>query len=152
MFLLGATASLLTACGKKIGDECETSLDCNPEGAWTCDRSQPGGYCTVDGCDHRSCPDDAVCIRFFPGRFLTMVCDPPAEDTPGGTDDCGPDELCLPEGRCAPRASERRFCAASCGENGDCRGGYVCRESGSEGTVALLPTPGATARFCAPRQ
>jgi hypothetical protein len=53
---------------------------------------------------------------------------------------------------CVPSESERRYCAAKCGGNGDCRGGYVCRASNTLGSLALLPSPSAsdTAKFCAP--
>ena len=144
-------AVALTACGKSIGDECTISTDCSNDGDRACDRSQPGGYCTVEGCDESSCGDEAVCIRFFSAKFLTRACDPMAEDAPEGTDDCIGSELCLPEGLCAPRASERRYCAASCSDDGDCRGGYECRLSGTRGSVALTTDSNATPRFCAPR-
>src|SRR5437773_953709 len=98
---MAAAVPLLAACGKKIGDECQTSVDCSPNGDRSCDRSQPGGYCTIDGCDQRSCPEDSVCVRFFPGKFLTMACVAATEDLPGGTNDCSADEICLDEGRCA---------------------------------------------------
>jgi hypothetical protein len=145
-----AAVLLTTGCGKKIGDDCLEPAECSPNGDRICDRSQPDGYCTVDGCDERSCPEDSVCIRFFPAGFLTKPCDPEAEDLPGGRDDCHPEELCLASGLCAPRASERRYCAATCNGNDDCRGGYECRVAGTRGTAALTPNSSA-ARFCAPR-
>src|SRR5688500_15276315 len=50
----------LIGCGRKIGDECKDLLDCNTEdNTRSCDLSQPGGYCTIDGCDESSCPDEA---------------------------------------------------------------------------------------------
>jgi hypothetical protein len=66
------------ACGRKIGDDCKTQLDCNEEDdSRTCDISQPGGYCTIEGCDETSCPKEAVCVRFYPAEeFLTDHCDP----------------------------------------------------------------------------
>jgi hypothetical protein len=138
-----ALAALLLCggCTKKIGDDCRSSLDCSQEGDRLCDISQPGGYCTIAGCDERSCPDQAVCIRFFPRLFLTKPC----TDTAG----CNPDEVCVGD-LCAPRASERRYCAQSCGNNGDCRGGYVCREAGKDGSLSLTPRPDVQASFCAP--
>lgn len=135
--LLGAMAA--AACSREIGDGCETSIDCSTESERTCDISQPGGYCTVEGCDERSCPDSSVCIRFFPRLFLTKTCD-----------GCGPDELCVGENRCAPRASERRYCAARCSGDGDCRSKYECREAGTEGSLALVSKPESKTRFCAP--
>jgi hypothetical protein len=62
-----------------------------------------------------------------------------------------------------PRASERRYCELGCGNDGDCRGGYVCRAAGIEaanwtpasstyGSIALVAnaTPNTVVRFCAP--
>jgi hypothetical protein len=136
-----ALAALLLcgACTKKIGDDCKSSLDCSQDSERTCDISQPGGYCTIEGCDERSCPKESACIRFFPRLFLTRPCPP----------DCAPDELCV-GGLCAPRASERRNCSHTCGENGDCRGGYVCLEAGKDGTLALTSDPDKKVSFCAP--
>ncbi len=59
-----AVATLLAGCAAEIGDECETSVDCSPDGDRTCDRSQPGGYCTVEGCAPDGCPDEALCVEF----------------------------------------------------------------------------------------
>jgi len=147
-------ALLAPACGKEIGDECSTNVDCAQDGTRDCDQSQPGGYCTVNGCDEKSCPSEAVCIRIFPYGTADLPCTADA--------DCmGADLLCLPEGLCVPRASERRYCERKCGGNGDCRGGYECREAGIEGKPATTSTYGSIAlvananqstvvRFCAP--
>jgi hypothetical protein len=140
----------LGACGKKIGDDCKDSVDCNEEeNVRTCDLSQPGGYCTVDGCDEISCPEEAVCVRFFPAmEFLNKSCDPAAAAT------CEPHELCVryaDGGRCVPRATESRKCVLSCDNDGDCRDEYVCRTTGQGNSVALTPNPLAQARFCSPR-
>ncbi len=131
---------LAASCGHEIGDGCTTSIDCSQTSERSCDISQPGGYCTVDGCDERSCPGEAECIRIFP--YLTTTCGPDQS--------CATEELCLAEGRCAPRASERRYCAKRCGGNGDCRGGYECRLAGTDGSEALLKVPTKVIRFCAP--
>ena len=146
-------ALALGACGKKIGDECKDGVDCNSEdNARTCDLSQPGGYCTVDGCDENSCPGESVCVRFFPAKqFLTKSCDPTAPAA------CEPNELCVAfgtegkEGRCAPRSTETRKCLLECGNDGDCRDEYVCRVTGNGNAIALTPTPMALARYCSPR-
>jgi hypothetical protein len=127
------------ACTKKIGDDCRSSIDCSQDSERTCDISQPGGYCTIEGCDERSCPEEAACIRFFPRLFLTRPC----------TAGCAVDELCVGD-QCAPRTSERRFCVQKCGENGDCRGGYICREAGTAGSLPLTANPAAKVSFCAP--
>ena len=179
--LLFALLALLTpACGKEIGDSCSTNVDCIQDSTRDCDLSQPGGYCTVNGCDELSCPSEAVCIRIFPYEVSRPACDPvSAPVCPAGTgkcqssdsicgctqdSDCTSDGLCVPDvthGYCAPRASERRYCERSCGNNGDCRGGYVCREAGIEGSIPVASTYGSVAfvpetdtsrvvRFCAP--
>ncbi len=147
ILLVGVLAS---ACSKKIGDGCQTNIDCAQDGTRICDLSQPGGYCTEDGCDDSSCPSESICVRFFDQKFGTP---------PGTNGECQPNELrvvCGPTPSepncCVPSASERRYCAAKCGSNGDCRGGYVCRTSNTLGSIALLPDPAAsdTAKFCAP--
>jgi len=150
---------LAPACGKKVGDSCATNIDCAQDGTRICDLSQPDGYCTVDGCDDSSCPSDSICVRFFDQKFPTGTCSSP----PGTIGECQADELCVVCGPsasepeqpcCVPAASERRYCAATCGNNGDCRDGYVCRTSDTLGSIALLPDPNAsaTAKFCAPNE
>jgi hypothetical protein len=151
-----ATLVLLTGmggCGRKIGDGCSTSVDCDPNSSTrTCDLSQPGGYCLIEGCDDHSCPEDSFCARFFPATLLTSLC-----STQGGCaactrdDDCAADELCLTDsGWCARRSWESRVCVQSCSGSGDCRARYVCKATGTGGVIALTLTPGATPSFCAP--
>lgn len=167
--VVAAAAAALGGCGHDIGDGCSTNTDCSTNGDRTCDMSQPGGYCTIEGCDTTSCPSGSVCVRFFPEQFLSQPCDPACEDTdpasttgskcpdrvpictaPAATNDCSADELCLPSGVCAPRADEQRLCVKGCGSDSDCRGGYQCRAGGSLGGLPLLVDPCATASFCAP--
>jgi hypothetical protein len=138
---------LLWACGRKIGDECKTQFDCNEEDdTKTCDISQPGGYCTIEGCDETSCPEEAVCIQFYPAEeFLTDRCEP------RGATSCDAHEICLQSGWCAPRASELRRCLLRCEDNGDCRDEYHCRPSGQHSSTALTTQVNATVGFCAPR-
>lgn len=150
--LICAAAGALGAagCSRKVGDDCRVSVDCSVNGDRSCDISQPGGYCTIEGCDEKSCPDEAVCVRFFPERFLSTAasCNPDPE-LPSG---CAADEVCLPDGRCAPRASERRYCALSCGGDGDCRGGYRCRKFLESAGGAYSVTEGGRSPggFCSP--
>ena len=138
--------------------------------------SQPGGYCTIEGCDQVSCPSEAACIRFFPEKFLSQPCDPACnfQDHPGISTDasmaphcpgpqptcsdpsnpnlvCAADELCLPSGLCVPRADEHRLCMKTCSSNGDCRGGYECRPAGTLGSLPLVSDPCATVNFCVPQ-
>jgi hypothetical protein len=154
------------ACGKDIGDPCTTNVDCAQDGTRDCDQSQPGGYCTVNGCDEKSCPEGSICIRIFPYQAEGSTgCDwlTSSEGCPSDQQNCCPaDQLCLPEGHCVPRLAERRFCEKSCGTDGDCRGGYVCREAGVEhkapasntyGSIVLAANPNQSmvAKFCAPK-
>ena len=85
LLMLAVTVALAaaSACGHKVGDSCGNGADCDPSGgSRTCDISQPGGYCIVEGCDARSCPSDSTCVRFFPRPpvidLLTPTCDPVA--------------------------------------------------------------------------
>lgn len=153
---LCTTALLGPGCGSEIGDSCETSLDCSPNGDRLCDvsESSPGGYCTVRGCDYDSCPEDAVCVRFFSTSFPDQICDPATEDL--SSDDCLPSDECTLRGTCAPRMSEIRFCMKRCGGGDDCRGGYECRnrdlmiEHGGEPVLAPDRELGDNPpRFCA---
>ena len=160
-----------TACSHGIGDSCQTSADCDPNGTRACDLSQPGGYCTIAGCNETSCPSDATCIRYFPEMYLTKPCDPTCEDicaADGGAgdgaadagsaveDDCEADETCVEVnnqphvGLCSKQSYEQRQCAKSCSSNGDCRAGYECRKSGTRGDLVLATNPLVTTAFCAP--
>jgi hypothetical protein len=106
------------ACGHKIGDSCTVSSDCSSDGTRVCDTFSPGGSCTIEGCDFGTCPDEAVCVRFFPALQNAPDCKTAA---------CQPDEICTVGGLCAPRSIELRFCMLKCEDNGDCRDGYECR-------------------------
>ena len=154
------------ACSHKIGDSCSSGADCDPtSGTRTCDLSQPGGYCLLEGCDARSCPSDSICVRFFPELLLMQMSTPAGMNAcapvpEGAVSSCRADELCLPTcvasdepcltGVCARLSWEKRDCVQSCGSDGDCRGGYVCRKTGTAGTIALTTTANATPSFCAP--
>lgn len=70
------TALLGAGCGHNIGDGCSINTDCSANNDRTCDLSQPGGYCTIEGCDQSSCPSDSACVRFFPEKFLNQPCAP----------------------------------------------------------------------------
>jgi len=155
-----ATACLLAllcgACGAEVGDSCSTNVDCSPLGDRICDTAQVDGYCTVEGCDIGTCPEEAVCIRFFPTAFLSVPCNPRTEDvvdpTLSPTNDCTADEICLDGGYCALRTQERRFCMKSCESNEDCRDDYECRKTGTRGAESVRDPkkPGIRQlRFCA---
>lgn len=155
MALVLATA-VAGGCGAEIGDSCSSNVECSAMGDRICDTSQRDGYCTVEGCDMDSCPEEAVCIRFFPTAFLSVACDPHTEDAVDPsiepTDHCTGEEICLSGGYCALRTQERRFCMKTCGSDGDCRDGYECRKTGTRGAEAV-PDPDKPGiqqkRFCA---
>lgn len=160
LFGLAIFPAFLVGCGKEIGDPCRTSIDCSINGDRTCDISQPGGYCTVEGCDERSCPNESTCVRFFPTRFLEKACNVRLEDisVDAPDNDCRPEEVCLAAdgapagstaGVCAPRSTERRFCAKTCKSDGDCRGGYVCRAYFALGAYPFTEQM-RDRKFCAP--
>jgi hypothetical protein len=109
-----------SACGQKIGDACNVSSECSTDASRVCDTFSPGGYCTIAGCDFGTCPDEAVCVRFFPAVENAAQC---GEGLPA----CAIDEVCTVGGQCAPRSIELRFCMLACGSDGDCRPEYECR-------------------------
>ena len=113
-------SGLAAGCGNEIGDSCVISSDCSPNGDRQCDPSTKEGYCTIQGCDYDTCPEEAACIRFFTGNFENRPCAEASE--------CTLDELCSLEGHCVPRSSEVRWCMRKCDGDGDCRDGYECRD------------------------
>jgi hypothetical protein len=56
------------ACAPQLGDKCSTSTDCSIQGDRICDRSQPGGYCTILNCEPGGCGDEGYCVRFQPDK------------------------------------------------------------------------------------
>jgi hypothetical protein len=144
----------VAACGSEIGDDCSVSNDCSSNGDRFCDTSSEGGYCTIIGCDVRSCPEESICVRFFTDVESNRVCDAATEDR--AADACSADELCTIGGSCVPRGAEIRFCMRSCSSDGDCRDGYECRDAAlmKEHGGEPVPPAGETldddpARFCA---
>lgn len=79
-----------TACAPQIGDACTTSADCDVNGQRVCDNAQPGGYCTVGGCEKGTCPQDSTCVEFRPEpeRLSSSWCMATCEDD----GDCRADE------------------------------------------------------------
>ncbi len=134
-----------TGCGKDIGDSCIVNSDCDPNGTRYCDTSSPEGYCTVQGCDVDTCPDDSKCVRFFTGTFENRLCQNNA--------DCSSlDELCSNTGHCVPRSSEVRYCMAPCSDNSDCRDKYECRDADLQKSHGGEPIDKGKdpVKFCAP--
>lgn len=141
-------------CSQKLGDSCRSNIDCvgqTPGGF--CDLASPQGYCTVEGCDGKSCPENGACVRFFSLQRSGAPCTParkPRADCRGGSDCCVPgtagcclvDEACLCDNAdcsvayCASETTERRWCMLPCDSDEDCREGYACLETGQRGAVA----------------
>lgn len=150
LFLVAAVAILGAGCGAEIGDSCLIYTDCAQDGTRICDTQSSGGYCTIQGCDYNTCPGEATCVRFFTNSFANKTCNAATEDTPGGTDDCNPDELCALDGHCVTRASEVRYCMRKCGSGGDCRSGYECRDESLMVKDGGEPVPATDRRLCGP--
>lgn len=127
-FILLAPLALIQGCGTEIGDSCTFSTECSPSGDRICASgiTLPGGYCTVFGCDHDTCPDEAICVKFYAVGSTSVRCNPDTEDV-GDDDRCTPEETCTLNGSCVPRSSETRYCMKTCGDDGDCRDQYHCR-------------------------
>jgi hypothetical protein len=87
-----ALVAVFSACSPEIGDECSTALDCSASGTRLCDMTQRRGYCTLEGCEENTCPEEAVCVQF--GRRV--------------------------EGQPVERLA-RTFCMYKCDSDGDCR-------------------------------
>lgn len=94
------------ACGHKIGDDCNTSVDCSQGGERLCDVTQPGGYCTIFNCEPNSCPSEAACIVF--DAQLSAAAE------------------CVASNGLSRFA--RSFCLFKCSSDGDCRDDYVCHD------------------------
>lgn len=90
-WFLACFALLAVGCGPSIGDDCKSSLDCSQQNNRVCDRQQPGGYCTLIGCENNSCPDDAVCVTFRPEpqRLASTWCMATCDDDGDCRDDQG---------------------------------------------------------------
>lgn len=161
-----------SGCSRTIGDACKNNVECSALGDRYCDVASPGGYCTVEGCDQTSCPDSAVCVRFFSLQKGRQSCDATKVIRPdcSGGDCCKPgdvgccklgerclcDEKGCTSGYCASEASERRYCMKPCDGDGDCRAGFQCVVTGSSGALSVayrdsdgvLQTP--EQHYCAP--
>ncbi|HET6613275.1 MAG TPA: hypothetical protein VFG83_14860 [Kofleriaceae bacterium] len=153
LFVVGSGAG----CGSEIGDECTIPTDCSPQGDRICDTTAPAGYCTVAGCDYDTCPEEAVCVRFFSVVMTDLPCDPRAEDIT--TNDCTADEICTLAGTCAPLTAESRYCMRTCSSDSDCRERYECRteadmmdHGGQPVAPPGEPLPDNLQRFCAPEE
>ena len=70
MVALLSLALFFSACGREIGDDCGTNVDCGT--GRICDLSQPGGYCTVSPCRPDYCPGESICVEFTPDDTYCM--------------------------------------------------------------------------------
>lgn len=95
--------ALVVGCTPSIGDKCALSTDCSTLGDRLCDTTQPGGYCTVFGCEPDQCPN-SICVAF----------DPTLDPACGSADNL-----------VSPRF-EQTFCMAPCSSNSNCRSQYEC--------------------------
>lgn len=76
----------IISCGIQIGDPCSSNIDCGQNRI--CDKSQPGGYCTVSPCEEETCPSEAVCIFFSTwDSFCMLKC--------SQSEDCRKDYVCV---------------------------------------------------------
>jgi hypothetical protein len=122
------TLAIALGCQPKIGDECQTSVDCSQAGERLCDITQPGGYCTVFNCEPGGCPEESVCIAY--GASLSKVA--------GCTDANGLSRF------------QRSFCMANCSSNEECRSGYICADLGASGNEwnATLVDRSSSGKVC----
>lgn len=164
---------LLPSCSSRVGDPCTLSTDCSRTQLRHCDlsvRVDGEGECIIDGCEPDDCPRRSTCITTYASEFVSRACDPDREDRaacgvslpPGEVctaplaplDDCEPNEICLPEGLCADERSGRTSCRKTCTRDRDCRAGYECRWTGSNGVYPTYdhddPDRDAQVRICMP--
>ncbi len=135
---------VLSGCARTIGSSCTTNVDCSALGNRICDIGSPAGYCTVDGCDYQTCPDNANCVRFFTVQRNVGCYSSVAS---GMSSPCRPGEVCVcdttnakdgscAQAYCASEKTERRWCMRACDQNSDCRDNYACYQTGGNGAVA----------------
>lgn len=129
VLILTLLSALSVACGHKIGDECETSVDCSQGGERLCDITQPGGYCTVFNCEPDTCPEEAACIAFGASLATAPACRDPNQLS----------------------RLERAFCMLTCSSDSDCRSGYTCADLSSDDNAwrnALPIDRGRSSKVC----
>lgn len=116
-------------CNAEIGDECQYDVDCSANMDRNCDRSQPGGYCLIIGCEPDECPGEAVCVEF------TSPC-------PIGLDE----EAC----RRIEANRGRTYCLKHCKSKGNCRSNYSCEEP-DEVSAAIVDFETQKRKVCVPK-
>jgi hypothetical protein len=131
---LGLALFLLFAsgCAPRIGDDCTTNTNCTGQTERLCDNSQPGGYCTLFGCNPTSCPaDESVCVSF--GAAASPV------------EGCSSPDLTAP--------AAKAFCMKWCNQDSDCRPEYACVDVGGDdpwGATVVQRAPSSTKICIAP--
>jgi hypothetical protein len=106
------------ACAPKIGKDCSNALDCSSQGSRLCDRTEPGGYCTIMGCEEGTCPSEAVCVKFRPveERLAVTYCMAKCSDRSDCRNDEGYDctattDFGQPDDAVILGDSRQKFCA-----------------------------------------
>jgi hypothetical protein len=144
---LVAAVALGGACSHEVGDSCKSSVDCDPNGTRSCDLSQPGGYCTVVGCDAVAapCPSGSTCIRTFPETFLALAANITVDgqtcDPAPSMSECAPEDMCASFGYCV------RKCDPTVTPT-TCPSGQLCSSMGycAQCDPALEDVPSATGK------
>jgi len=174
---IGDECKRSTECSRTGERICDLSHRVNSQGVVSLSGQ---GECTIEGCGRGSCPKEAECVRIYGSDFLTVSCEPSREDvaracdpdaetcaddcvesSQGGSnlvcpprDDCNSNEICLPEGLCADEITSRTSCRRECKDNGDCRNGYECKRTGSDGVYRVFdpkdPTDDSQVKICRP--
>ena len=122
----------LAGCRPKIGDKCQTSVDCSQLGDRLCDISQPDGYCTIYNCEPKEsngatkCPDEAVCIVYAAEPSAVAGCQNRLGNTP----------------------YSRSFCMRTCDNTTDCRSGYLCLDVGAPGNRWAAVNADSSEKVC----
>jgi hypothetical protein len=176
---IGAACKVSTDCSIRGDRVCDLSY--LVDGAGEIDPAGKG-ECTIDGCNPTTCPREGTCVQVYGSEFLSVACDPdledrpqaysseleprikachadpaaPAEGEPVACNDCDAHEVCLPEGLCADLLSVRTSCRKRCRSDSNCRDGYECRESGSNGVYRVatpeFPFGDGSIKICMPVQ
>ena len=162
---IGAACRVSTDCSIRGDRVCDLSHLVDGDGNLD---PKGKGECIIDACNTSTCPREGTCVQVYGAEFLSVACDPELEDRPqpfqSGIEarvaacnaepaepedgepvlcnDCLSHEVCLPEGLCADLLSVRTSCRKECRSNTQCRDGYECRTSGSNGVYSVA-TPEA---------
>lgn len=125
--LAGALLFCLAGCTPKIGDDCNSSVDCSQLGDRLCDTTQPGGYCTIFNCEPDTCPEDeGPCVAF----------------------DYELDPACKSADDAEWARFERTFCMKWCDDDSDCRDGYRCVLPKAEHALIVDTKPHDQQKIC----